>query len=145
MVRNALWVSAAALLCLPAFPPNTSSVRIAAAEGKPAAKPAFTHVVVFYLTKDAPKEETDVLLADCHELLAKISTVRELKAGRPSEKGAPMVSKMDYQVGLLVLFDDADGMKSYLDDKLHQDFLKKHGKYIDRDKLIVLDFQDQAK
>ncbi|HEY1860659.1 MAG TPA: Dabb family protein [Gemmataceae bacterium] len=145
MVRNAIWVSVAALLCLPAFSSTTGSFRIAAAEGKPAAKPGFSHVVIFYLTKDAPKEEADALIADCHEMLAKISTVRDLKAGKPSDKGTPMVSRTDYHVGLLVLFDDADGMKSYLDDKLHQDFINKHGKYLDRDKLIVVDFQDQAK
>jgi len=145
MYRIGYWVSAGCLLCLPAFSLPTGAFRADAAEGKAAAKPAFTHVVVFYLTKDAPKEEADALIADCHDLLARISTVRELKAGKPSDKGAPMVSRTDYHVGLLVLFDNADGMKAYLDDKLHQDFITKHGKYIDRDKLIVLDFQDQAK
>jgi hypothetical protein len=145
MVRNGLRVSVAALLCVPAFFLCTASFRAAAAEGKAAAKPAFTHVVVFYLTKDAPKEEADSIIADCHDMLAKISSVRDLKAGKPSDKGAPMVSRTDYHVGLLVLFDNADGMKAYLDDKLHQDFIAKHGKYFDREKLIVLDFQDQAK
>jgi hypothetical protein len=145
MFRNGFWVFAAALVCVPAFSLSIAPSRADAAEGKAAAKPAFTHVVVFYLTKDAPKEEADSIIADCHELLAKISTVRDLKAGKPSDKGAPMVSRTDYHVGLLVLFDNADGMNAYLDDKLHQDFITKHGKYIDRDKLIVLDFQDQAK
>jgi hypothetical protein len=144
MVRKGTCVSAA-VICGSALLISTASFRTHAAEDKAAAKPAFTHVVVFYLTKDAPKEEADALIADCHAMLSKISTVRDLKAGKPSDKGAPMVSRTDYHVGLLVLFDNADGMKAYLDDKLHQDFITKHGKYIDRDKLIVLDFQDQAK
>jgi hypothetical protein len=113
---------------------------------KAAAKPApYAHVVIFYMTKDAPKEEVDSVIADCHNMLAKISSVRDLKAGRPSDKGTPMVGRTDYQVGLLVLFDDADGLKTYLDDEKHTEFIKKHGKHWDRDKLVVFDFQNQAK
>ena len=46
------------------------------------------HTVIFYLKEDAPSGTADAILADCHEMLAKIPTVRHLKAGRPLEKAA---------------------------------------------------------
>jgi hypothetical protein len=118
----------------------------AAKEDKAAGKaPPYVHVVVFRLAKDAPEGESEALITDCHEMLAKISSVRELRVGRPAEKATPNVAKKDFQVALLVLFDDADGLKTYLDDKLHLDFINKHGKHLDREKLEVFDFQNQAK
>jgi hypothetical protein len=107
--------------------------------------PPYVHVVVFRLAKDAPEGEAEALITDCHDMLAKISSVRELKVGRPAEKATPNVAKKDFQVALLVLFDDADGLKTYLDDKLHLDFINKHGKHWDREKLEVFDFQNQPK
>src|SRR5215470_9967534 len=52
-------------------------------------KAPYVHTVIFTLKKDAPKDEAAAMIADCHELLAKIPTVRELRAGRPAEKGTP--------------------------------------------------------
>ena len=44
-------------------------------------KPApFVHTVIFYLKKDAPANETDTLIADTQRLLAKIPSVREIRA-----------------------------------------------------------------
>ena len=146
MMHKALWVSLLALLWAPAFFLPSVSLRAADKEEKVAGKAAaFTHIVLFRLTKDAPEGEVDSLITDCHAILGKISTVRDLKAGRPSDKATPNIAKSDYQVALLVLFDDADGLKTYVDDKSHQDFIKKHGKYWDRDKLEVFDFQSQTK
>jgi hypothetical protein len=115
--------------------------------GKKPAKPAkkakapFVHAVVFYLKKDAPKGEADALIADAHKMLAKIKSVRGLWAGRPAAKDqATPISKHDYDVGLLVLFDDADGLQEYLKDQLHLEFVKKHRKFLDDKKLTVFDF-----
>ena len=62
MARNAVLVPAA-LIGLAVCTMSANSFRAVAVEAKAAAKPAFTHVVVFYLTKDAPKEEADALIA----------------------------------------------------------------------------------
>jgi hypothetical protein len=113
---------------------------------KPAkkAKAPFVHAVVFHLKKDAPKSEADALIADAHKMLAKIKSVRGLWAGRPAAKDqATPISKHDYDVGLLVLFDDADGLQEYLKDQLHLDFVKKHSKFLDEKKLTVFDFVNQ--
>ena len=135
-----------ALLVAPSVGLGAAEPLKAVKEDKAAAKaPPYVHVVVFRLAKDAPEGEAEAMIADCHEMLGKISSVRELKVGRPAEKATPNVAKKDFQVALLVLFDDADGLKTYLDDKLHLDFINKHGKHWDREKLEVFDFQNQAK
>ena len=101
-------------------------------------KPApFVHTVIFYLKKDAPANEADAIIADTQRLLAKIPSVREIRAGRPAEKGAAAVVK-DYQVGLLVLFDDGEGMQAYVDHPLHKEFVTGHEKSFE--KVVVYDF-----
>ncbi|HMF13101.1 MAG TPA: Dabb family protein [Gemmataceae bacterium] len=118
--------------------------RAVADETKPVAKaPPFVHAVVFTLKKDAPEGAADSMIADAHDMLAKIPTVRELRCGKPAEKKAD--AKGGYDVGLLVLFDDADGLKTYIDHPQHQKFVAKHLKNVERDKLLVYDFLDVKK
>src|SRR5256885_1804924 len=57
----------------------------------------YVHCVIFTLKKDAPKDEAKALVADAHELLAKIPTVRSLKIGPPAEKSTPTFAVTDYQ------------------------------------------------
>jgi hypothetical protein len=116
----------------------------------PAKEPStapYVHCVVFRLKKDAPKDEVDKLVADCHDLLEKIPTVRVLKVGRPvpEDKSTPNVAAHDYDAALLVLFDDYTGLKTYLDHDMHKKFIENHGKYIEMEKLQVFDFQDGKK
>jgi hypothetical protein len=105
----------------------------------------FVHAVIFYLKPDAPSGEADALLADCHAMLSTIPTVRELRAGAPAEKEKADNAKKDYEVGLLVLFDDLKGLETYIDHPQHKEFVAKHGKFIDREKLGVYDFMDHKK
>jgi hypothetical protein len=112
------------------------------APGKAKKEPAFSHVVFFKLKPDAPAGSTEALLADCHDVLAKIPSVRSLRAGRPAEK-AEAISIKDFHVGLSVWFDDYDGLKEYLDHPQHKKFVEKHGKAFD--KVLVYDFVNQTK
>jgi hypothetical protein len=120
------------------------------AEDKPAGKAktagvGYVHVVIFTMKKDAPANAVEDVIKDCHEMLAKISSVRSVKAGRPSKDIAEKVVKTDYDVGLLVLVDDFEGIKAYRDDPLHVAFVKKHGKFFEMKKLQVFDFVDAKK
>jgi hypothetical protein len=101
-------------------------------------KPPFVHTVIFYLKKEAPGNEADAVIADTQKLLAKIPSVREIRAGKPADKATPIAAK-DYQVGLLVLFDDTDGLHTYADHPLHKEFVANHEKNFD--KVVVYDFQ----
>ncbi len=113
------------------------------ADKKPAGR--YVHTVIFTLKKDAPKDEESQIIADCHALLGKIPSVRHLSAGRPAEKGTPNFEKKDYNVALTVVFDNYDGLTAYDKSEQHQEFLKKHIGHVDTDKLLVYDFEDQAK
>lgn len=114
-----------------------------ATAGARAADPPYVHAVIFYLKKDAPKSEVQKLIADSHELLAKIPTVKKLWVGRQAEMATPEYAVKDFQVGLLVLFDDFAGLKTYLDHPLHTEFLKRHGEFWE--KVPVYDFVNQMK
>jgi hypothetical protein len=123
-----------------------AAVRSAAekeAEKKPAGR--YVHTVIFTLKKDAPKDEEEQMIADCHAMLGKIPAVKHLRAGRPAEKGTPRLAKKDYNVALTVIFDDYDGLMAYDKSDQHQEFVKKHLPHVDTDKLLVYDFEDQAK
>jgi hypothetical protein len=114
---------------------------------KEAAAAPYVHCVVFHLKKDAPKDEADKIVADCHELLEKIPTVRVLKVGRPTpeEKATGKNAAHDYDVALMILFDDFTGAKTYVDHEKHKKFVELHGKYFEMEKLQVFDFQDEKK
>ena len=112
--------------------------------GSKGAKQApYMHVVVFYLKKDAPKNAAQGLIEDSHKLLAKIPTVRQLWVGRPAEQSTPKVAVTDYAVALTIAFDNYDGLKSYIDHDLHQEYLKRNGSNIE--KVLVYDFVNQMK
>jgi hypothetical protein len=114
---------------------------------KPTAKASggYVHVVLFTMKKGSPASAVEEVVRDCHQLLGKIAAVRSVKAGRPAEKATPKVAKKNYDVALLVLVDDARGLQAYLDDPKHLEFVKKHGKHFDMEKLQVFDFADQEK
>jgi hypothetical protein len=106
---------------------------------------SFVHMVIFHLKKDAPANEVEALIADAHEMLGAIPSVRDLKVGRPAEKGTPDFAKKDFQVGLYVLFDDPAGLETYLKHPMHLKYVEKHIKQVDTEKLLVYDFIDQKK
>jgi hypothetical protein len=113
---------------------------------KPAATAApYVHTVIFRLKKDAPANEAEALIRDAHEMLRPIPSVRELRIGRPAEKSTPDRSRKDYDVGLLVLFDDFDGLKTYLEHPQHLKYVEKHLKYVEVEKLQVFDFINQQR
>jgi uncharacterized membrane protein len=108
---------------------------------EPKAGPNFVHTVIFYLKKDAPAGEIDAVITDAHKMLAKIPSVRELKCGRPAEKTTPGFGVKDYQVGLLVLFDNDAGLKAYDEHPLHKEYVQKHLPHIE--KVVVYDFENK--
>jgi hypothetical protein len=105
----------------------------------------FVHCVIFHIKKDAPAGEAEALIADAHEMLSAIPSVRSLRAGKPAAKEKPDNARRDYQVGLLVLFNDLEGLSAYQIHPMHLKFVEKHGKYIEMEKLGVYDFVDQKK
>jgi Stress responsive A/B Barrel Domain len=122
----------------------TLTAPASAAEDKKTSATPFVHTVIFYLKADAPSGVADQIITDCHDSLAKISTVRLLRAGKPAEGSVPPTKK-DYAVGLMILFDDAAGFKTYADSPQHRQFVTKYLKYFDASKMAIYDFVDAKK
>ena len=114
-------------------------------EKKSVGKSPYVHAVVFHLKKDAPNNAAELMIRDSHELLAKIPSVRELRVGRPAEKDSADFVKKDYQVGLVIFFDDHAGLMEYIEHPLHKKYVERNIKNIDTDKLAVFDFMNQLK
>jgi uncharacterized protein YoxC len=96
------------------------------------------HVVVLKLKSDSSSGEAQSVIDDTYAQLSKISTVRGVWAGKPSPKGTPDASA-DYTVALVLAFDDAAGLKTYLNDPVHTKFADKHLKLWETP--VVYDFE----
>lgn len=106
-------------------------------------KPPYVHTVIFYLKKDAPRDEAKNIITDAHGLLARIPSVKGLWVGRPAEKDTPELAVTDYHVAWVLLFEDYEGLQEYLEHKLHHQFREKHAKHAER--VLVYDVINQEK
>ena len=74
-----------------------------------------SHIVLFTL---AQPEDAEELEQDCARLLKPIESVRVYACGNHIDTGRPIV-RGDYDVGLLVSFEDEQGYQAYLNDPDH--------------------------
>ncbi|HZT82266.1 MAG TPA: Dabb family protein [Gemmataceae bacterium] len=144
-MKRRMFLAAAAALVVVAANHGAADAPKADRADKGGKQAPYVHVVIFHLKKDAPKGAADGLIKDAHELLAKIPSVRSIRAGRPADKVTPDFGRKDYDVALLVLFDDYDGLKAYLDHPMHLKYVERNLKNIDEKKLLVYDFSNQTK
>lgn len=100
------------------------------------------HVVILKLKPDSPSTEAQSVIDDTYSQLSKIKTVRGVWAGKPASKPTPEAAS-DYTVALLFLFDDAAGLKTYLNDPVHTKFADKHLKKWETP--LVYDFEPKSK
>jgi hypothetical protein len=99
----------------------------------------FIHTVYFWLYEGTPAAARDQLVADCHGLLGRIPTVRQLWAGPPAETPRDVVDN-SYGVGLTVVLDDRSGHDVYQDHPLHLEFIERNRTHWQR--VQVYDFTD---
>lgn len=91
------------------------------------------HVAVFQL-KSA--DDADELIADVHDSLGRLPGVRHYWVGTPVKKSAPPEG-VSFHVGVVMLFDSEETLKTFLEDRSRQDFVKKHQPRVE--KLQVFD------
>ena len=99
----------------------------------------FVHVVVFKAKPNVSTSSVGDLLRDLRDALAPIPAVKGLWVGRPAPTKTPERSFIidDYEVGLLVVVRDQQGLDEYLNDPRHVEFVKRHGGNFD---VRVIDF-----
>ena len=96
------------------------------ASSEPLARTApFAHVVLFK-TKSGTPEAAATIVRDVNEMLAHLPTVKGLWVGSPAPTATRPIVDANYDVGLLVLFEDQKGLQEYLDHPTHVEFAKKH-------------------
>ena len=106
-----------------------------------AKKAPFVHAVVLKLKKmDEDQVKTIYDLAD--KTLAKIDGVRGFWVGKPAENGTPELAAKGYQLGMVVVLDDADALQKFLDDPLHKQFTERMYSLWERP--LVYDLQRDA-
>jgi hypothetical protein len=101
-------------------------------------KAPYLHTVVLKLKK-ADDAQVQRVYDEAFKTIAKIKGVRGMFIAKPADDDTPELAQKDYQLGLIVMLDDADGLKSFLDDPLHQKFVDKMGDYWE--KPVVYDLQ----
>lgn len=86
----------------------------------------FVHVVLFKTGAESPDAASAALMRDIRELLAPLPTVRGIWVGRPAPTDTRPIVDANYDVGLLLVFDDQEGLQDYLDHPLHVQFAEKY-------------------
>lgn len=99
------------------------------------------HVVLFTLPEDAEPDEVDALIDDIDGTLRALPTVKYLERGMPSNTAQRPIVMSDYDVGLLVMFEDLDALNAYLK---HPDHVAFATKWDTRCRIRVLDFEPPA-
>ena len=90
------------------------------------ASPKYVHAVFFTCNPETSAGEIDALVADGHKLLAKVPSVRRIETGRRDLSAAREVNVIDYDVGLVVWFDDKAGYDEYEQHPTHRQYVDKH-------------------
>ncbi len=90
------------------------------------ARPRYVHAVFFSFKEGTPPCEMDALAADSIEHLSKIPSVRRIESGRRDERAVRDVNVTDYDIGLVVYFDDKAGYDEYEKHPIHEEYVQKY-------------------
>lgn len=112
-------------LAVAAIPAIVILIGCAVREPLPKSAP-FVHVVLFKSKSATPEADARELVKDIREILAPLPTVKGLWVGSPAPTNTRPIVDANYDVGILLLFEDQEGLKAYLDHPRHVEFAKKH-------------------
>ena len=101
-------------------------------------KAPFVHATILKMKK-MDDEQVKMVTDEAGKTLAKIDGVRGFWIGKPAENGTPELAQKGYQLGIVVLLDDADALQKFLEDPLHKQFTDKMTSQWDRP--VVYDIQ----
>jgi hypothetical protein len=90
----------------------------------------FTHVVLFWLKKDAPNAKQQ-LLDDARRLLSTIPGMTFFDIGVPAGTDRPVVDNT-YDAALVTVFADSAGHDAYQVHAAHQEFIARNKPNFDR-------------
>ncbi len=88
--------------------------------------PTYVHAVFFTIKPGVSDAEVEALVDDAANLLAGIPTVRRVQSGRRDHSMTREVNEQQFEVGLVVHFDDQAGHDVYQDHALHRQYVDRH-------------------
>ncbi len=86
----------------------------------------FVHVVLFKVKAEPRDAVVAELVRDIRAVLAPLPTVKGLWVGAPAPTNTRPVVDANYDVGLMILFEDQQGLQEYLDHPAHAAFARRH-------------------
>ncbi|HNR98176.1 MAG TPA: Dabb family protein [Planctomycetota bacterium] len=86
----------------------------------------FVHVVLFKVKAEPKDAAVAQLVDDIRTVLAPLPTVKGLWVGAPAPTATRPIVDANYDVGLMLLFEDQQGLQAYLDHPAHAEFAKRH-------------------
>lgn len=90
------------------------------------AAPRYVHAVFFDIKEGTSDDRIHAQIDDAYALLDKISTVRKVESGRRDVQMVRDVNDQDFDIGLVVYFDDQAGLDVYMVDPRHDEYVEKH-------------------
>ena len=116
-------------------------LRKAARDFETLKKAPFAHTKILKLKK-IDDEQVKAIYDEANKTLGKIDGVLGVWIGKRAENGTPELAQKGYQLGLVVLLDDAESLQRFLDDPLHKQFTDRMGSLWERP--LVYDIQRDA-
>lgn len=90
------------------------------------ARPRYVHAVFFSFKEGTPPGAMDALATDSVEQLSKIPSVRRIESGPRDTEAVRGVNVNDFDIGLVVYFDDKTGYDLYEEHPIHEEYVQKH-------------------
>jgi hypothetical protein len=122
------------LLALPA---------VAEEKGEKQISGPFVHVALYTFKADAPAGTAAEFVVEAEKCFAQIETVKSFRIGKPALKGTPREYMVDpknaYHLGVVLTFDNFDGMAKYGNDQRHNELKKKYARHFE--KITAYDFE----
>lgn len=104
---------------------DSKTIKAAQAHLDTIRKAKYAHTIVYKVKSDTDSKEMQALADDANLFFATAKSVRGVWAGKAS---AEVGSSADYQVVIVLLFDDATGFQSFQKDSQWKRFTDKHAK-----------------
>jgi hypothetical protein len=106
----------------------------------------FVHVALYTVKADAPTGTAEEFAAEAEKVFAQIDSVRSFRIGKPAAKATPREFMVDpknaYHLGIVLTFDNFDGMAKYGNDRRHNELKKKYAKHFE--KIVAYDIEDAS-
>ena len=115
-----------------------------AADGLPSQLPGkFVHIALYNFKPGAPEGTPAAFAEEANQCFSQIPSVRGFRVGPPAKRGTPAAYSVqpagDYQIGVVLCFDNFAGLAAYGNHPKHNELKKKYAALFG--KIVAYDFE----